>query len=186
MCGSTGVALESPSGDRMHSESGPGSYKVIGSAHPCVSLSGRRTDSRPPAGSRGPPPWGSLLAIKLAGQGAGRGSSLVYGNSRASGSVLHCAVSAPWSGRRCCPSAQMSGSERGSGRVSVRPVQGLVSARALSGPRRPVQGRVDARVLSGPRRPVQGRVDARVLSGPRRPVQGRVDARVLSGPRRPI
>ncbi len=91
VCGSTRVALGSPSGDRMHSESGPGSYKVIGPAHPCVSLSGRRTDSRPPAGAgrrrapgalRGPPPWGSLLAIKLAGQGAGLGSSLVYGGSR--------------------------------------------------------------------------------------------------------
>jgi hypothetical protein len=142
--------------------------------------------ARGAGGLQGPPPWGSLLAIKLAGQGAGHGSSLVYGNSRASGSVLHCAVSAPWSGRRCCPSARVSGSERSSGRVSVRPVQGRVSARALLGPRRPVQGRVDARVLSGPQRPVQGRVDARVLSGLRRPIQGRVDARVLSGPRRPI
>ena len=33
VCGSTRVALGSPSGDRMHSESGPGSYKVIGPAH---------------------------------------------------------------------------------------------------------------------------------------------------------
>ena len=39
VCGSTRVALGSPSGDRMHSELGPGSYKVIGPAHVPVSPS---------------------------------------------------------------------------------------------------------------------------------------------------
>ena len=47
VCGSTRVALGSPSGDRMHSESGPGSYKVIGPAH-VPAMVPQRSSNRPP------------------------------------------------------------------------------------------------------------------------------------------